>query len=115
MKIGETILDKILGRYQEIREINKDIDYLDKQYENFCESESCFEKFNNHYKMHSDYFTFIMFDFQQDRYLRDKGEKELIKELSIRRKKRYDLLKDILDVSKCSLSQLRRKKLERLI
>ena len=26
----------------------KDIDYLDKQYENFCESESCFEKFNNH-------------------------------------------------------------------
>jgi hypothetical protein len=108
-RVGESLTDKLFGKYKEVRAINKDIDYLDKQYEDFFEDKkyAFFNDVNNskYFDIFSKYNMITMYSFADQRYLRDKGEEALIKELSDRRNKRYEILLGFVDVSKCSVSK----------
>ena len=121
VRVGFHFSHILFGRYKKARELWEQIDYLDRRYnEEFvdCETRGGYKQqdfLSNNFRVWRDYDNkFLMYRFSDFRYLIDKGEKALYKELEKRRDERYELLKDTIDVSWIP-KQIREKRLSQLL
>ncbi|CAG7580679.1 MAG: hypothetical protein SLAVMIC_00519 [uncultured marine phage] len=106
----------LFGKYKKARKLWKQIDYLDKRYdEEFVQGKNVDEFRITNFATWSGYDSkFLSYLFSDRMYLNDKGEDELYKELERRRDERYEYLKDVIDVSYLP-KQIREERLSKIL